>query len=58
MDLQSTGHLSPTGFIEEEGELLDQETGVSTQEMDQQLTEEQNYSEIVRGVVRRMVSST
>ena len=49
MDLKPTGHLSPTGFAEE-SEVSDQASGVLTLEPDQQLSEEQNYREIVRGV--------
>ena len=44
VDLQLTSHLSPAGFREEEGELSDQETGVSTQEPDQDISDEQNYT--------------
>ena len=50
MDVQQTRlelQLVTYLFIEEEGELSDQDAGVSTQ--DRQLSDEQNYRETVRG---------
>ena len=41
--------LLPTGFVEEEAELSDQDAGVSTEEPNQQLSE-QNYRKTVRGL--------
>ena len=42
--------MSPSGFAEEEGEISHHETGVPSQDLDQQVSEEQNYRETVRGV--------
>ena len=36
--------------MEEEGEVSDQDTAMPEQELDQQLSDEQNYWEIIRGV--------
>ena len=41
---------SPAQFMEEEGEVSDQDTAMPEQELDQQLSDEQNYWETIRGV--------
>ena len=50
LNLQPNSHLSPTGFMEEDGELSDQDASVSSKKPDQQLSEEQKYRDTVKGV--------
>ena len=41
---------SPAQPIEEEGEVSDQDTAMPEQELDQQLSDEENYRDTIRGV--------
>ena len=50
MALQPAEQLTPGHPLKEEGKVLDQEAGISTQENDQLLSEEHNYRERFRGV--------
>ena len=41
---------SPAQLMEEKGKVSDQDTAMPEQELDQQLSDEQNYRETIKGV--------
>ena len=54
-DLEQHSYLSsPAHPMEEEGRVSDQDTTMPEQELDQQLSEEQNYWETIRGFISFM----